>query len=336
MNVFPTVVYTRPRDWHAGGYTSDRLNMVYVAISGDFPKKRNGRPVGDGIGDVISKTGVEILYNAVKKYQPQIFFHSIHAKVDSHIMMEVKRLSPNTKIVVMDGNDPHKMSKYVSTHRKFIDAVLLNSKDLRTKQYYYDAGYPKECVGTLYDGFIPAEHPVPKITPKFDCFFGGSNLREPNGTHRFENGLLRYKFMTAIKSNFALDLHGLFVEWGFKTAERLNYPAYYTAFHNAKIALNVNHLELRQYYTRRTIHSGSSGRMYILKYIPGMEEDFGDNREHAAWFSTIGEGVELVREYLLNNKKREETASKCYQLFLQHHSWQARLKEFEDFVYSIV
>lgn len=332
----PVVVYTRPRNWATGGYGSEVLDLVYVPISGKTPVKRNGRPVGDGIGDVVTKAGVDELLRVVEERQPDFFFHSIHAKVGAALLAKVRDICPKTRILVMDGNNPDRVSKYVMEHRSFVHGVLLNSQDPGVYRAYMKEGFESKRIGTLYDGFIPAEHPAPSVKPIHDCFFAGSNIRGPNGFHFYPNGALRQRFMTELAGACKFDFHGYKEEWSVPVKPRLNYPEYYQAFHRAKIAVNVNHLDLVRYYTRRTIHAGSSGRLYLVKYIPEMEKDFGMNGEHIAWFKTVEEGLELVRYYLEHEKEREEVAARCRALFLEKHTWQARLREFESYVLSFV
>jgi hypothetical protein len=332
----PCVVFTRPRDWAKGGYASEKLDLVYVPVSGDQPIKRNGRPAGDGIGDQVTKKGIDLLVKEIATRKPEVFFHSIHAKIGPVVLARIRALSPKTLIVVMDGNDPDRVSRYVLQHRSFVHAVLLNSRDPRTITAYVKEGFRPNRIGTLYDGFVPAEHPAPREKPKFDCFFAGSNNRSDKGVHKFPNGLLRQRFVLAVRGGFKLDLHGYSQEWGQGCAPRLNYPEYYQEFHRARIAINVNHLELERYYTRRTIHAGASGRMYVVKYIPGMEKDFGENGNCLAWFNTVPEGMDLISYYLENDAEREAAAAKCRKLFLERHSWQARLREFEDFVVQLL
>jgi hypothetical protein len=284
----------------------------------------------------VTKPGVDLLLKTIATRKPEIFFHSIHAKIGPGVLSRVRAASPKTLIVVMDGNDPDRVSRYVLQHRSFVHAVLLNSHDPKTIRLYVKEGFHPSRIGTLYDGFVPAEHPAPRERPKFDCFFAGSNNLTDKGIHKFQNGLLRQRFVLAVKSGFKLDLHGYSQEWGQGCAPRLNYPEYYQEFHRAKIAINVNHLELERYYTRPTIHAGASGRFYAVKYVPGMEQDFGENGNCMAWFNTVPEGMELISYYLENEAEREAAAAKCRKLFLERHTWQARLREFEEFAIRLL
>lgn len=334
----PVVVFTRPADWATGGYASERLELVHVAVSGPAPVKRNGRPAGDGIGDVVTKAGADRLVAAVKERRPDILFHSIHAKIGEGILSRVRDFSPKTRIVVMDGNDPDRVGRYTAGHRKYVDAVLLNSADPGTFAQYRRAGFGEREVGTLHDGFVPGEHPGPPpgLAPRYDCFFAGSNILGPKGVHLYPNGHFRQRFMLAVRGGFKLALHGYPGEWGPWVLPRLHYPEYYRAFHCARIALNVNHLDLERYYTRRTIHAGASGRLYLVRYVPGMERDFGENGEHVAWFRSIEEGMALIGHYLENGEERERAAARCRKLFLERHTWRARLAEFEEFALRLL
>jgi hypothetical protein len=331
----PTVVYTRPRDWERGGYSSDVLDMTYVPISGEVPLKRNGRYAGDGIGDVVTKKGLDLLIEVIKEKKPDFFFHAIHAKITHPTLEKIRHLSPKTRIIVADGNGPGGVSRYVKEHRDHTDAVLLNSRDPKVREDYLKIGFKGNQIGTLYDGFDPKEHVPSKREPDFDVFFAGSNLITKSGKHIYPNGHFRFLMMSMMVERFKAAIHGYRAEWPFPVRPHLSHPKYFPAFQTAKIVLNVNHLDLERYYTRRTIHCGASGRMYLLKYIPGMENDF-ENHKHLVWVKTPDQAVEQVDRYLLEKKEREEIASAGRALFLEKHTWQARLKEFEHFVLALL
>jgi len=336
MNI-PTVVFTRPRDWNQGHYFSNLLNLVYVPISGDVPKKRSGRLAGDGIGDVLTTLGVRTLLMQIDELKPEIFFHSIHAKITHPLLKKIREKSPKTKIVVMDGNFPNDVSKYVKEHRKFVDAVLLNHDDPAVLQAYKKAEFASNQIGLLWDGFVLEEHPTPVHYTKtiYDCFFAGSNLHNNKQVHFYPGGKFRQSFILQVKDRFRLALYGYQKEWPIPVIGHATHIEYYKTFHVAKITLGANHLDLHRYYTRRTIHSGASGRMFITKYIPGMEEDF-ENHKHLVWFKNITEGLNLIDSYLQNDKARETVAAQGRKLFLERHSWEARLREFERFVYALL
>jgi hypothetical protein len=185
----PIVVYTRPRDWFNGGYTSEKLELIYVPISGEIPKKKNGKLAGDGIGDVITEKGVRTLYEVMEKYKPQVFLHWINAKIDKRVLKHVRNISPKTLIIVGEGNHPETVSPYILKNKEWTDGVLLNSRDQDVKSKYCALAYDPMMIDTLYDGFSPKDIAFVKKERIFDCFFGGNNHFLPGGKHliRLEN-----------------------------------------------------------------------------------------------------------------------------------------------------
>lgn len=329
----PTVVFTRPRDWADGGYGSNKLNLVYVPISGPRPRKRNGKLAGDGIGDVVTSKGTDMLIQAFKDYQPDMFVHGIHRKILEPLLKNLRRISPKTLFACVDGNQPHAASTYARKYRAYTEAVLINSKDPSTIKKYKLCGYKIEDVGTLYDGFTPTEHPLSPVPPDYDCLFAGGNHLVPmTKKWRFPGGKFRRDFVYAMAHNFNLLLHGTPREWPQLNCQGvLGYPHYFPALQRAKIILGCNQYQLGQYYTRRTVHALASGRMFLTRWIPGMDNDF-ENHKHLVWFKTVDEAVELMRYYLLNNEKRKEIGREGRVLAMNKFTWEARLRDFEEWV----
>jgi len=339
MSGKPTVVFTRLTDWVNGGYSSDVLNLVYVQVGGVNPRKHDGSPIADGIGDMVTDEGRQDLLKSVKKYEPEILLHFVHRRIGTNLMTEIKRISPKTLIVVADGNQPHAISAYVKKHRKYIDGVLLNSSNAESYAKYNDLNYKPRMIGKLCDGFVPVHHELGNVPIEHDCYFAGSNLFKRRGRHeivwRFPNSKNRNEFIVAAKKKFDLIVHANEGNWPFPVKKILQYPEFYRAFHKAKISLGMNQFNLTRYYTRRLIHGGASSSLYITGYIPGMEKDF-ENHVNMAWFHTIEEGLELIEYYLNNDKEREKVAKQQRKHFLKHHSWEARLKEFEKYAKKIL
>lgn len=328
----PVVVYTRPRDWFDCGYTSNKLGLVYVPLTGSVPRKRNGVRTGDSIGDVIRPEGLKELFDQVNRYKPDFLLHWIHIKVNLEILKRVKELSPKTRIIVGDGNQPHTVSKYVKAHKEYLDGVLLNSKDEKTKAQYYDAGFEPHQIGTLYDGIRPKDHPLLKVKMKYDCLFGGSCNKTKGEGWTFPKTKWRRDFIVAVHDQFKLALYGYPDYWPIKPIKHLSYPHYFKAIQEARIILGTNHYDLDRYYIRRTLHSGVAGRLFITRYIPNMEKDF-ENHKNIVWFREMDEGLELIEYYLRHGTEREAIAKEQRKHFLNNHTWKNRLEEFEQYVY---
>jgi len=346
--VRPVVMYTRPACWQ--DFESDKLDLRYVPLTGRRPRRKSGRLAGpDGQMALANRDGIELLISELKAHKPQVLLRGVNTGMPKRAHERIREASPNTVVVCMDGNEPNGLSAHARRFGGLVDVFLLNSKDAKVRRLYLDAGY--KHVDTLYDGVSPRDHKLNVIgCPNHDCFFGGSNrrtkIRDPEDVKKnkekykwkwdFPGGEFRFDFISHIRMNYKLRLHGSASEWPFAVEPVLHYPAYFSAFQTAKVVLGCNQYELDRYYPRRVMHAGVSGRAFVTKYIPGMEKDFGENGEHIAWFRTVEEGVETVGRYLKEDNRRKAMAARCRRLFLKRHTWEARLREFEKIVGKFV
>jgi hypothetical protein len=330
----PTLVFTRP--WHWVDYGSDRLKLVYVPIGGDFPRRKNGKPAGDGVGQVATVEGIQKLREAFRQHRPEFFLYWVHFRLGLDEMERLKNISPDTRFICGYGNQPHKISGHVRKFKAYIDTILLNSRDPANYQKYRDFGIPH--VGTLHDGFDPLEW-VPTDKPrKYDVFFGGNQAYAGSWPHvkwKYPLSRFRYELLCEVHKKFKLHVRGN-AKLPFAVRSYLWYPEYSKEFQTAKIMLGSPHYDLQQYYSRRTIHAGACGRAFLTRYIPGMEEDFGPNHTCAAWFTEIDECLDLMDFYLKHDAVRERMEQRCRKVFLRDHTWEARLREMEDIAESLL
>jgi len=249
----------------------------------------------------------------------------------------MREASPGTLIMCADGNDPHTASRYFTRFREYIDVALLNSYDPETIKAYEREGIP---VDTLWDGYHPELFPAARGKHTHDCFFAGSNRRtkaktgkydDPKWDYDFPEGPLRFAFIQEVNKRFKLKLHGRQKEWPFRCGPTLYHPKFWAEFQKCRAVLGCNHYYLRRYYTRRLLHSGGSGRLFITKYIPGMGLDF-ENGKNIVWFKTVQEGVELIAKYLKDDTARERVAMEQERWFCDRHSWRARIADVERIV----
>lgn len=325
----PVLVFTRPWDWVEEGYGSDELKLVYVPIGGKFPRRKNGRPAGDGVGQVATSEGIRQLREAFKKYKPEMFLYWVHFRFGLDEMARLKETSPRTRFICGYGNQPHTISDHVKKFKPFIDTILLNSRDEGNYQKYLDFGIPH--VGTLHDGFDPKEW-VPRPGPRpFDVFFGGNQAYTVHGDRKvfkYPVGEFRYELLCRVNQAFDLHVRGN-NKLPFKVHPYLFWPDYAPVWQKARVVLGCPHYDLQQYYSRRTIHAGACGRLFVTRYIPNMEADFGPNHHCAVWFKEIDEAVDVIRYYLDHEEEREAIGRRCRELFVREHSWQARLRDME-------
>lgn len=325
-----SVVLTRPEDWVTGGYDSC-LDLHYVSIGGPEPKKNSGRNPADGIGVVATKEGIDQLVKKVKKVKPDIFFYPVHQKFTEPDIQRVREASPKTIWCLQQSNEPQTVSRYVKKFIKYIDVVFLTSYHVHTLRTHFDLGV--SVVPGFWDGFVPEHHQHKPIEyANYDCFFGGYSHFE-NGQWKYPNSAGRYDFITEVAKQCKIYVCGLDKHWPFETHGMLSHFAYLEAMQNAKITLGYNHYDLVRYYTRRTIHSGASGRLFITKYIPGMEYDFTGV---FPWFTGHKDGIDKIKYFLTHEDELLYASEIQKQFFMKKHSWEARLRQFESLAEKIV
>ena len=325
------VIVTRPEAWAA--LKSEPLDVLHVDIG---RRLRNGQSAGDEMGSVATKSGAARLVRAFKKHRPDVFLFWVHFGTFGHELLEKLRgIAPDCVFVHGSGNhvlNEHKVCWYIHKYHREIDAVLTSTTDEKRKRLF--AKWVK-YVGTLYTyGFDPGLFKAPSAPPSYDCFFGGGDSvseSKPNG--RFKFSKFRHDLVTEVGRRHSLLLRGGGTwpeELGCKPG--LRYVDYFREMQKAKIVLGTYHDNLERRYSKRTVYGGASGRLFMTRYIPGMELDFNRGEKNMVWFETVAEGLDLIRYYLDNSEEREAIAVKQRAHFVKHHSWEARLRDFERLV----
>jgi len=327
--------------------TSDKLDLMYVPLTGSKPISRLGKPRRRDDHYLRAQSdGIKQLIHVLKTRKPQILLRWVNTGITYEAYDRIRSASPNTIMVMADGNEPDRVCRYARRYADTIDVFLVNSRDPESIRRY------EAAVGradTLYDGFDPSE--CAPALPKFsvDCFFAGSNRRRRvpvQGRKRkpwrwdFPGGEFRFEFISAVQREFGLQLHGTPKEWpmprNFKVGKTLKHPVF-KILRGARIVLGCcQYPHIPRFYTRRLIHNGASGRLVVTRYVEGMEKDFGESGKIIVWFKTVEEGIDKIRYYLEHKKERETVAARCKAHFVKHHSWEARLRDFEKIVERIL
>lgn len=322
--VRPILFYTRPLGWEN---MNSKLDVRYIPLCGLSPKRKNGKPSSDGHYAAATKEGIDQLISRLRKERPQYFLRWVNPGVSPKTMRAMREASPGTIFIVVDGNQPNRVSNYFIRFREFIDIPIINTRDSQIKNAYEREGFFRPF--TLHEAIDPSRLPAAGTVRPDDIFFGGSNRTKWKGSNRvweFPGGEFRYLLLHELNKVLRLRLRGNPKEWPFTCKPALADFEYLSEFERAKIALGCNQYELIRYYTRRTFHAGGSGAMFLTKYIPEMEKDF-ENRKHLVWFRTLEEGVELAKKYARDHEARERIAMIGRKWFLAKHSWEARLYE---------
>jgi hypothetical protein len=339
---------------------SESLDLHYVPISGDLPLTlRKKTLAGDSVGSMMTEVGAKIMLAMFEEHQPDVFLYWCHYMEDgskkrldkiAHMMRLAKKVSPRTQFLYGNGNQQGFPDYNVKAFKDTIDGILVNTRDEREFRMYKDFGI--KHVDTLHTfGFDPMEHgpsAYGTTEPEFDCFFGGSytiNALDENKTKkyyplgdvhlgkrlRYPKILKRIDFLKGIAERFDLLVCGNGA-WPMKHPgspgtwrkyEDSGTGGYQKSLGLARINLGMYHWDLVRYYTKRTIYSGASGRLYVCHYIPEMEKDFTNHR-NIVWFDDEEEAHELIRHYLDHDDEREKIAREQRKHFIRKHSWEAR------------
>jgi spore maturation protein CgeB len=340
----PTVIYYRPENWKR--CKSEKLNLIHVPITGENPILRSGRIAGDGVGEVVSEFNANLLIKKFHEYKPDFFFYwALYGSFTPSLCAKLRKISPKTVFIFGQGNQVlHRglVDEWLLGYRDFCDVVLTNTYEHSRHALLLKYGAKK--TGVLYDGFDPAmfDHPLEK--PKFDCFFGGGcSMNREKTVQRFPNTKARYEFLKAVGVRFRLHIKG--GNWITPIDKTFDNPLvtigngvngrdYVKAMQTGKIILNVYHFDFDRYYTKRTVYAMASGRIYLTRYIPHID-DVLKFEEDLVWFRTFDEGINLIDYYLKNDEVRESVAAKIKANAYQKQSWEARLREFEAIVETL-
>lgn len=334
------VIYTRPEAWKK--LKSNLIEHHYVNIFGSTPSLRGGSPMGESVGGVATKKGLQDLLDKVEEVKPDAFlFWATYGEGDRDkhklgsivtALRKIKEISPLTVIYYGNGNQATTLKSAkpdfnIDAFKRYIDVVLDNTADERIFKIYRYHGFKVNTFHTF--GFDPDTHESYVGQPaEYDCFFGGSQTYGGGETGQYPKSKTRYDFLVEVNKRHKLLVHGR-GKWPFPHKPYLHGEEYPKVFKNVKIALGMYHADLYRYYTKRTIFSGASGRLLITHHIPGMFEDF-ENHKNIVWYYTPEEGLKLIQRYLNDDAAREEIAKNQREHFVKHHSWEARFRQFEN------
>jgi len=330
------ILVLHPKEW--AFIESSLADVRHVSIGGSTPRRLNGSLTEDGIGDVATEKGIMDLYSMVSMFQPDILLFGIHFKLERLIINRVKEMCPSMKVVMhyTDQREgiPNEVGQYVGA----LDLLLVTNQDEKDHQKYLNVGVP--VVDTFYDGINPDVYWPKAVEAKHDCFFGGndhyglyqsikSSGRKPPEVLNFSRGKFRHDFLLAVSQQFDLLVRGR-LGWDdtlFNVKPMLFQPRYLDALLEGKIILGTVVAPRYKLYMRRLFRSIATGRMLLMEYVEGMEDDF-ENHKHFVWFKTIEEGIDLIKYYLDHEKEREEIGWNGRSLILNKHTCEHRLIEF--------
>lgn len=330
----PVISFCRPIQWR--DYSSDNLahQFVWLPLCGEYPSLRDGTPAYDSVGMMMSDDGLNSTLGFFKYYKPEFFlFPPIYAndgtttKIRGVISFldKLKNASPDTKFIYWNGNQQGVVDFNVEGFRPFINIIVTNTDEPSEREMFSRIGVDK--VYTFHQfGFDPKEHGKSIIEPEYDAMFAGSQTFS-KGCGKYPNSKWRNDFVERVAKNFNLGVYGKGA-WTFKKVKFAIGHALYDAFSSAQVVIGGNHWDYRKYYTRRLVYALASGRPYVTRYIPGMEEDFVNGVE-LLWFADDSDGIDQIRRMIKDPDVAKKIGAKGREYAVNHFSWHAMMRKLD-------
>lgn len=334
------ILVLHPKNWKRIASIRNDIHVEHVSIGGPRPARLDGSITFDGIGEKITKEGIDNLFKSAKQFRPDVFLFGIHFGLSGQ-MVQCLKDTVKCKTVMHYTDQRVGLPTEVGQYKDCLDLLLLTNQDSRDHFKYNDIGLKTE---TFYDGVSLDEYYPKAIKPRYDCIFGGNNYqgiidryrkqhkKPPPGTN-FPGGKFRQDFIQRVDKMCRLQIYG---KWGWGDLKlrsfvqpMLFHPRYIDLLRSGNLILNTYNVRLKNLYTRRLFRSMASGRPYVTQYVNGMCEDFKDG-ENIIWFKTILEGLDKIKFYLNNHAERRRISRNAVELIQRKHTWQHRLDEFVE------
>lgn len=264
---------------------------------------------------------VEIAHSS----KPDFFFFLKDTGITRNILQRIKLVSPRTKFVMWYGDFRNGLDTCISDKLPFIDALLITNADPTAINRYKSSGINK--IFTFYHGVPLDEFQAFNLPITHQVFFGGNNFEKG-----FPLSHLRLDLINKVNKNFKLLLYGH--RWPFRTNKPVPRKQYAKVLRSAYINLGINHYNAVRYYNRRLFECMASGRGHFTYYVPGMEKDFL-NHKNIVWFSSVSEGIRLIKYYLNHKKELEVIGKNARSIIYKRHSYESRVVQLKGILESL-
>lgn len=260
----------------------------------------------------------------VKEVQPDIFYFFKDNHLPPSFFTVLRNELPNTKFVMRFWDQRGTVPDFIQSRKGCIDTIVLNNRD--HKQYKMYENFGIKHLRTLYNATSKEEFYPLNIYRPYCVFFGGSHYKH------FPLSDMRLQLINTLRKKFKTIIYG--GGWGFPTNKVVRRQEYSKALQLSHINIGINHYNITQYYSERTIQNPASGRLHITYYIPRMEKDFGPNHRNVVWFKSIDECVDLVNFYLKNERARKKIERSGRELILRKFGHDKFVKIFANIFYE--
>lgn len=349
MGRFVKILALHPSDWAHGRYAGAHgCEVRHVSIGGPAPTRLDGSVAFDGIGERVTRDGIEDLLRVAREFRPDVILFGIHFGLTKATLQVAAKAAGGARLVMHYTDQRDGIPKEVEQYSGAIDLLLLTNTDADDHAKYEGAGFN---TATFYDGISPTEYHPTHAPPQWQAVFAGNNfaglvrqLRKrrmdvPPGID-FPGGEFREQFLQAvvdagvrlsIRGRYGWDRFAARPQHLVNVGSPAYHPNYLSVLHSGAVVLNTYNVPLPGLLTRRLWRSVASGRLYLTQYVPGLEQHFVDG-VHLAWFKTIEEGVDKLRWYLDHEDERKQVARQGAELVHTRHTWRHRLVEFKDLI----
>lgn len=338
----PLVVYCRPLYWLSKPAQVENCQYHYVDLFGLDPLLRGGQRAHDSVGAVMDPKILGWAVDYCRRQKPQAFlFPPMYALDETKLQVDgvvqfldrLKTASPNTKFIYWNGNQQGYIDYNLAAYKPFVDVIFTNTDETKERELFQSAGI--KDVRTFYQfGFDPAEHGRALKGKLRECHFAGSQTFLKNRPIKYPYSEWRFKFFCRVSKRFDLALYGK-GQWPFTTINYQYGQAFYDSFVHCKVILGSNHWDYLRYYTRRTVYALASGRPYVVRYIPGMEQDF-ENGKHLVWFKEIDEGLEEIHRLLADPVRAQRIGEEGRKIAVERFSWDSLQRRLDQMIPTLL
>jgi len=342
------ILVTHPEHWSRGYAPEHGAEVVWVDPGGDHPKRMDGAPTGDGIGQVTTVDGIEQLKQAACSFKPDVFLFAIHHKFEPWVVDAVRAWSGGCKVAMHYTDQRDGVSPDVSKYHGLLDLLLVTNRDPEDHAKYVKAGMTP-VVRTMLDGVdldVYNARATWGVSAHHDVFFGGHNYhglvrqfqqagREPPPEIILSGGLFRDRLLGEINNRFDLVVRGTY-GWGpeFKVKPPIYHPGYVYAMREGKILLSTTNAPRRGLVTRRTLRSLASGRLFMTDQLLDMDPDMVDGRNIVVYKSK-DECLSKIENYLADANERRKVEASGARLVAEKHTYLHRLDDFVRIVKEV-
>lgn len=341
------ILVTHPEHW-ARGYAADfGAEVVHVDPGGDIPKRLDGSPTGDGIGQLTTPDGTQRIVNVADSFRPDVFLFGIHHNFQPWIVESVKQ-SSGCKVVMHYTDQRDGVPEAVSQYAGLLDLLLVTNTDEADHSKYVEAGVVP-VVRTMLDGvdLVVYDHRNAWATPAtHDVFFGGHDYhglvqqfaaqgREPPSEIILPGGEFRHVFLSMVNAKFDMVVRGAY-GWGpgFNVKPPVFHPHYHEAMCEGRIILSTTNAARRGLVTRRVLRSLASGRLFVTDFLPDTGHLFEDGK-HLVFYNSLLDGLEKIERWLVDANERRKVEAAAARLVRENHTFRNRLADFVGIVKEV-